>query len=906
MSQRVSIQALGLVTDPNPLALPAGALSQADNVWIRRPGIIEPRTTFSTSGGTGITGFAADTDAYKMWPFDGDIIVLAMNADGSTCQIRAKSAGTSFLRDGSANDWNVSVGEVHAAEFGGFLYICTDDGVYRIESASTADADRAGLDRPPQAVVTNATTGGLNYPLEADRAVAYRFCYAKQIGNRQFRGPPSARILQRSYTGASDKRVILTLPYDVTETIEVYRSNSFAQSYSSEPTDEMSAIGTIEAGQTSFNDDVPLTGIRGTALYTNATQDGAVLENRRPPFCKDINSFNGMMFFAAAERAPVLTWEVIGFGDDWRGATDANKSRVLGSGQNGTVTSGSNQITGVAAADVLRIYPGMRVISTFSTDPDNADAIWPAGTEVVTASGTTVTVSQNALGNDTNFITLDWFELSHYDGSSTTTVKLYPAELGGVYADTIEEDEFTLSTSGNVAGPQAMAVEFSERFETQGVVVSVFGDGVTTPFQFFAEGSKANTVSLTIKCSREDFTPDRIDDTTGKVATRSGSVATLAWSKPGEPEHCPPGYQQEIGAADRAIRRIIPTRDSLFVFKDDGVWRVSGYSPDTLQVDEYDRTIRIVHPDAACQWNGAVAAWTTRGVLIVSEGGVDDIGAPISTSLDEVADDVLATYESVGHWQREAFMKGWQRGDSLMFGVVEDSGNDQIDMIYVLGQNTRAWTRWTTYWRLCGAAAVEPYFYIGGSYGAAARVWRSGGGSEESFAITVTAVSGASITISAGAYEPQIGDVVSGGYHIIEVADDTRFTVHTSGMTTGAKTVSSTPQAIIEWVAQAGDSPGVQHLWRQAVVSFGDQNAVRGMEWSFYTDRNKTPSTVYPAFEHTSSTESSRVRAFIPRNARRGSRLYAQLTVGSEVPQWEIHAMSLLYEPKSPRSRNET
>ena len=54
----------------------------------------------------------------------------------------------------------------------------------------------------------------------------------------------------------------------------------------------------------------------------------------------------------------------------------------------------------------------------------------------------------------------------------------------------------------------------------------------------------------------------------------------LSWSSPDEPEHVPPKFSALVGARKKAILGMATTRDSLFLLKEDGVYRVTGTNGD--------------------------------------------------------------------------------------------------------------------------------------------------------------------------------------------------------------------------------------------------------------------------------------------------------------------------------------
>jgi hypothetical protein len=911
MAQQLTIAPAGLFTDPNPLsAAPDGAMAEALNVVIARPGVVEPRPGLQAQ--SSFTSIANDEDIIRMVPFEGDILVLTKDVSDGTGHAYWYSANDDMVQAGSfmgaTSAWTFTVGQAHAAAMGGNLYITSSEGVFRCTAPGDDNAYRAGIPRPPPTIVDLETTGGINYPFAAETSWAYRICETLTAGRLTVRSAPSSRVLERSYTGTAASYVEHTFARTPGNVSEFYRSE-IASAWDGSPSDELSMIGTAAASSSEFNDDASTTGIRGASLYTNATQQGALLENGLTPLCRDVASFREMPFFAGATRAPTMTFDVLAFGFDWRGLNDSYSDRLTYlacSGGGVTVTLGSPTITGLTAAQVAKLRVGMRVCDTAGI-PDGgvADAQFPVSTYITVVGATSITLNNNALANGTDFIAMDWMEIAVTDAGGTQTERVFFSNLSsGTY--TIQSREAIPLAGTDVGGPQLLAAKFSSLFTDPLVTMSAFGDGIVSPWTFLIESFAYDVTSITVKISNEGATPERIDRTTGKTATASGSAATLAWGKPGEPEHVPPGYFTEIGAADKAILRVLPTRDSLLVFKEDGTWRVSGYSPDSLQVDELDRTMRLVHPDAACEWDGQVAAWTNKGVMLVSDGGAQEISLPIA-NLIEAAGDIHA-----GNAAKGVFLCGWLDKGLLLLGIPSSTSTGYAEYVYCWSQRTGAWTRWSHASRITTACSVGKDLYFGTRAADAssdAVVLKAVAESYDvSTAVTVSAVSGTGITISGGSgWTPAVGDILrqsSVDYAVTAITSATVFTVHTTGVTAAAAAALTRTAMQVEWTVRDGQNAGAAKHFREATLVLGSASGLVANDNSYTTDRSQTASTSTSALTYTTSDAPTTIRTRIPRESRRCGRLEHAMTMKGAKPGWQLHGASYVFEPKSTRFPN--
>lgn len=106
----------------------------------------------------------------------------------------------------------------------------------------------------------------------------------------------------------------------------------------------------------------------------------------------------------------------------------------------------------------------------------------------------------------------------------------------------------------------------------------------------------------------------------------------LYYSKFQQPEAVPIVNFFDVGAGDKAIVRIFALRNSLFIFKEDGLFRVSGDSaPFSLEL--FDQSVILKAPDSLDVGNNQLYGWTIQGIQVVSEAGADPI--PVSRPIDD-------------------------------------------------------------------------------------------------------------------------------------------------------------------------------------------------------------------------------------------------------------------------------
>ena len=119
----------------------------------------------------------------------------------------------------------------------------------------------------------------------------------------------------------------------------------------------------------------------------------------------------------------------------------------------------------------------------------------------------------------------------------------------------------------------------------------------------------------------------------------------IYYSKYQQPESVPIVNYIDIGATDKAILRIFPLRDSLFIFKQDGLYRLSGeVAP--FSVALFDSSCILLAPDSVSISNNQVYAWTTQGISVITEAGVSIISRPIDTEILKKASSQFTSFKS--------------------------------------------------------------------------------------------------------------------------------------------------------------------------------------------------------------------------------------------------------------------
>jgi hypothetical protein len=155
------------------------------------------------------------------------------------------------------------------------------------------------------------------------------------------------------------------------------------------------------------------------------------------------------------------------------------------------------------------------------------------------------------------------------------------------------------------------------------------------------------------------------------------------YSKILEPEAVPILNYLDVGANDKAILRIFPLRDTLFVFKEDGLYRISGeIAPFSLSL--FDSSCILLAPDSLDVANNQIYCWTTQGVSTVTESGVNIISRPIDVDILRIA-----TYPN---FKTATWGVGYESDTSYTVYTTKSPTDTQATIGYRYSNLTGTWT----------------------------------------------------------------------------------------------------------------------------------------------------------------------------------------------------------------------
>jgi hypothetical protein len=182
----------------------------------------------------------------------------------------------------------------------------------------------------------------------------------------------------------------------------------------------------------------------------------------------------------------------------------------------------------------------------------------------------------------------------------------------------------------------------------------------------------------------------------------------LYYSKYQEHEAVPILNYVDVGSRDKQIQRIIPLRSSLFILKDDGIYRLAGDpgSNPTWDVAATDNTCVIRAPDTAVTLNNQCYFFSTKGFIELNESSQDSISRPI--------DDKLLRYLTTNsNIDVVSFSASYESEKSLLFWTVSSNSDNKTTKAYRYNTVTKSWTEWDASHTCAIVSSTDDKMYFG-------------------------------------------------------------------------------------------------------------------------------------------------------------------------------------------------
>jgi hypothetical protein len=797
-AQDLTLDVRGLVTSPNPFGgAPRGGLAVADNCVTYYPGILESRRGFERH--------SVLANGSRLSSFQGKLISLA----GTT--LKYYDAGWNNL----SGSYTAPAGtRMQFLEADSKLLFTTDTGIYEL-TAYNATPRAAGLPRATGFGVADFTDGTTTATWWTNNTqVAYRVVRARysEPGVVDL-GPPSERCVLYQTTGGNiSPRIAYPLPLNAGvvagDVFRFYRSE-VSPDLATPPSDEMSLAFTITvtaddiaAGYATFVDETEESE-RGVALYTNATEEGIGQSNNPPPVARVMCQFRGTTIYGNTTDRYTLNLKLNG--------VDLNNNACIRVGDTITFTSGVNSDTYTAAtaeniaAKEFKITTGVPFVRMVAMQ---------SLARVI--NGTTRTVDILAYAGETGDIL---FEAQASAGPSiavsfgTTT---YNLAIGAL--EQANPNKVTVTQAGHPYGVGDTLLLASASPDPNYPVGVVTVTDVTVNTWRYAQVApiappsvSAYTVARTNAAAA--WTADR-----GLEFYNTRDPAGVMYSKTNQPGAVPLENADTVGDAGKTVVALVPLRESVLIFKEEGLYKLTGNTPDDFVIQPYDLTTVLAAPESAVAFKDNVPYLGKRGGEYAGEStGVQSLA---DGAVDETFLTLLAQNANLSSL---AFGVSYEAEEQyLLWLPTAGESSGPISYAWVFRGDANAWTRWPV---PASHAIIDPatgkLTLVNGTdvlverKGYVSTDYQDVGGTA-----SITAVTDSTHITMTG---PGVGDRITQGIYSARVlsAAGSNLTLDTAGSWSVASAdYAKAIDCQVTWLPQAGENPGTTKQFRELSLNF--------------------------------------------------------------------------------------
>lgn len=231
------------------------------------------------------------------------------------------------------------------------------------------------------------------------------------------------------------------------------------------------------------------------------------------------------------------------------------------------------------------------------------------------------------------------------------------------------------------------------------VITSNPTEVVNAFYLFIPDGLPGNFYLQARDLSTEPFTITASDAAAGElfnpnlsspvVSSNDESPNRIYYSKLNQPEAVPTLNYQNVGPRDKKILRIVALRDSLFILKEEAVYRLTGDSSTNYSITIFDNSANLIAADSAVVLNNQIYCLTTQGVTTISETGVSIISRPIESTINMISSPAFTNYKTI------TFGVGYESDRSYLLWVPSIPSDETATRAFRFNTFTQTWTSWS-------------------------------------------------------------------------------------------------------------------------------------------------------------------------------------------------------------------
>lgn len=481
-------------------------------------------------------------------------------------------------------------------------------------------------------------------------------------------------------------------------------------------------------------------------------------------------------------------------------------------------------------------------------------------------------------------------------------------------AENSANGEFQLVTSGtaasNIADTARSLVKIINLKDTNLSAYYISGyDDLPGRIWLQANDYSVNTFYL-ISSRTTCWNPVLQTSGTDNASTNDENPNRIYFSKLQQPEAVPLLNYVDAGSRGIEIFRVIPLRDSVFVLKEDGVYRIIGEDPGSLRISLFDNTVKLLAIESAVEINNQIYCYTDQGISAISDNGIEILSRPI--------EDQILQSETLSNFSTLSFGVSYEVDRKYLFYCKTLETDSYPTQAYVYNFFTNAWTKYI-HNRSCGIV-FDSRLYMGGVDGYIYKERKSFNSTDyvdDAFSITINSINNNVLTM-ASATNVSVDMVIRQGAvsSVVTAKLGNDVTVESGvGFVAGSANAYQPIQSILEWSQNDSQNPGILKHWREITMLFrtADFSSIEvGFSSNFdsnveYTEISPLRSDQWGSFAWNSipwglgTGLAYPIRTYIPLLKRRASWVFFRVRSKKAQSYFAIQGLSAMFEPMSER-----
>lgn len=212
----------------------------------------------------------------------------------------------------------------------------------------------------------------------------------------------------------------------------------------------------------------------------------------------------------------------------------------------------------------------------------------------------------------------------------------------------------------------------------------------SAPGRMFLEAREFTTPAFNVTASARgiDYIPNLPTSGATVLSKNDAKPNRIYYSKFGQPDAVPLLNWSDAGSEYEGINRVIALRDSLFVFKQDGLYRLIGDDPASFRFILFDSSCNLRGEETPAVFNNQIMCVTNQGITQISESGAMIIGQRIENK-------ILPLWAGGYPAIEESFGIGYESARKYILFTLSTTTDTYPTTAYVYHQVSNQFTQWT-------------------------------------------------------------------------------------------------------------------------------------------------------------------------------------------------------------------